>query len=691
MYVVTFYSYQGGAGRTTALVNVAADLVMRGRKVLLVDFDLAKPALSGFGPLRSDASHPGVVEFIAEYLHLNQPPALEEYVYQATIEEGTDRHVWVMPAGRRDDNYWEALARLDWQDLYAVREGFLFLEDLKAQWREKLQVDYVLIDAASGITDTTGVCTRQLPDDVLFLVVPDQDDLGGVERVMKEVFVESVAEGPRRIDIHLVTSKVPDLNGEEASGRFSLLEPENIDVMFELTAELPYDPALIQGRQVVMCRRPGSRLAQQYRQVANAIILGNCTQDREGAKAFLKELQLHPAWAVGEVSQGDTEEQWRWFDRTQRIEEIIKHFTAKCDENGSLLVDSVTARRNAEVLGQAASNLFLADNRVRAAEVLNVALDQSPDDPALLWQRASYRFKGGDRGFVEDLMNILGQPANQAPALPPADQTPASPLPRKPEEIRRLLQPRLMGLLAKSRLPGLDTQPLRHDVLPLETVSGIESYVVSAVRLLHKQAPERLEDALQRSRILNLSQADRDRLLLKEMPEPMYPDQGPEWLIRWKHFREVINRLGPAVQGASVPEVSDAFHLAMAYWAVGEEAEATRISQEALNSYLPFEWLQQQLDILGTTAEDIVLLQFLALLAFRADNLEIAKTLVFHLLGDLGEQFQGIKLFSFWRYRYVRFSKFRDDCRDLQQMIQQRIANVPISLPPFLSKSSSGM
>ena len=37
---ITFYSYKGGVGRTMALVNVAAELAKRGRKVLIVDFDL---------------------------------------------------------------------------------------------------------------------------------------------------------------------------------------------------------------------------------------------------------------------------------------------------------------------------------------------------------------------------------------------------------------------------------------------------------------------------------------------------------------------------------------------------------------------------------------------------------------------------------------------------------------------------
>ena len=75
MYTVTFYSYRGGVGRTTALVNVGIDLALRSRKVLLVDFDLEAPGLTSFAHLRpEDGTHPGLVEFIAEYLRSGKAP-----------------------------------------------------------------------------------------------------------------------------------------------------------------------------------------------------------------------------------------------------------------------------------------------------------------------------------------------------------------------------------------------------------------------------------------------------------------------------------------------------------------------------------------------------------------------------------------------------------------------------------------
>jgi hypothetical protein len=483
--------------------------------------------------------------------------------------------------------------------------------------------------------------------------------------------------------MHFVTSKVPDLDGDKLPGARqvgAILEPDwtigdtsRVDIMFELTAELPYDPVLMRERQIVMSSRPGSRLARQYRQLANAIVLENCTHDPEGALAFLKERGL----VVYNEEYGDPVD--RWFDDTQKLEQIIKTFTARRDEHGQLL-DPDTARRDAKVLGQVASCLYLADSRERAGEVVSDAVEQSPNDPVLLWQRASYRFKAGSRHFVDDLLNLLDR--EPQPDRPPQPD-------RHIEDALR--QMKLQVRLQQHRLPRLDTQPLRGDVLALESVSGIDTYVVSAVRLLRRQAPDRLEEALQKKRVRNLSQADRDRLLSEQIPESTYPDQKPEWLINWKHFPEVIARLEPVVRGAAEPNVESAFHLAMAYWAVGDEAKAMQVSQEAITPWLA-SGPQHLLNVFNTTAEHMVLLQMFALLAFRAGNLDLAEKIAVRLVGDLGERlFKGIRFFSCWRYHCVHFSLFREDCRDLLQMIRQRVGNCPVSPPPFLPKSLRGV
>ena len=52
MYITTFYSFKGGVGRSMALANAGVELARRGRKVLLVDFDLEAPGLDTFDCLK---------------------------------------------------------------------------------------------------------------------------------------------------------------------------------------------------------------------------------------------------------------------------------------------------------------------------------------------------------------------------------------------------------------------------------------------------------------------------------------------------------------------------------------------------------------------------------------------------------------------------------------------------------------
>ncbi len=46
MFIVSFYSYKGGVGRTATLLNTAWFMALRGRRIALLDLDLEAPRLS---------------------------------------------------------------------------------------------------------------------------------------------------------------------------------------------------------------------------------------------------------------------------------------------------------------------------------------------------------------------------------------------------------------------------------------------------------------------------------------------------------------------------------------------------------------------------------------------------------------------------------------------------------------------
>ena len=296
MYTITFYSFKGGVGRTMALVNVGMELVRRGRRVLLVDFDLEAPGLTTYSPLRNKVGHPGVVEFVTEYIRTRQSPDVSRFMYSIDLDAVGSRHnqrkarkpllgdgrLWVMPAGKGNAAYSEALAGINWNELYERQDGYLFFEDTKLQWKESIKPDYVLIDSRTGHTDVGGICTRQLADAVVLLFTPNEQNELGLRDVCHDIRAEEKANG-RSITMHLVMSNVSRLDDEVGILRRRVRRFLNTLQFPTLDGTLDrYESLMHLDQRVFVLDRPRSLLAKQYRSLVRNLILRN-PEDREGA------------------------------------------------------------------------------------------------------------------------------------------------------------------------------------------------------------------------------------------------------------------------------------------------------------------------------------------------------------------------------------------------------------------------
>src|SRR5215207_7288616 len=99
MHTVTFYSFKGGVGRTMALVNAAAELTLRHKRVLIVDFDLEAPGIQTYGPSSSGPEALGVVDYVSKYIETGIAPDVRDYV---SSYELNGRSIFLMGAGRQD-------------------------------------------------------------------------------------------------------------------------------------------------------------------------------------------------------------------------------------------------------------------------------------------------------------------------------------------------------------------------------------------------------------------------------------------------------------------------------------------------------------------------------------------------------------------------------------------------------------
>jgi MinD-like ATPase involved in chromosome partitioning or flagellar assembly len=299
MYTVTFYSFKGGVGRSMALVNAGAQLAKKGKKVLLVDFDLEAPGLTTFALNHPQAPVPGIVDYVHEYLQTGAAPLVTGYCYRCEQFENGGQ-IWIMPSGIADNAYSSHFNSINWLDLYEKKDGYLLFEELKLQWANELGVDYVLIDSRTGHSDVEGICTRQLPDAVCFFFFPNEQNLEGLKRVVSVVRREPIA-------MHFVASNTPNLDDEDGILRSALARFRSDLKYKSLAAEIHhYQSLTLLNQHVFSLTRPNSRLTKEYTRLVEAIVSENL-QDKDASLSRLRRMRKNlPAEGAAGFSASHT-------------------------------------------------------------------------------------------------------------------------------------------------------------------------------------------------------------------------------------------------------------------------------------------------------------------------------------------------------------------------------------------------
>lgn len=199
--VITFYSYKGGTGRTMSLANVAWLLALNNQRVLVVDWDLEAPGLHRFfHPFLDDAElnkTDGLLDLVvdlasmaAAQLEMVEQHELDVFDYIQMLHWPSDSgsgltwrdfgersRIDLLTAGRQGANYARKLAGFDWIRFYEKLHGRRLLRMAKRQMQEVY--DYILIDSRTGVSDTSGICTIELPDTlVICFTLNNQSILG---------------------------------------------------------------------------------------------------------------------------------------------------------------------------------------------------------------------------------------------------------------------------------------------------------------------------------------------------------------------------------------------------------------------------------------------------------------------------------------------------------------------------------
>jgi hypothetical protein len=229
--IITFYSYKGGTGRSMAVSNVAWILASNGCDVLLIDWDLEAPGLHRYlRPFLVDpelTSSPGVIDFVwdAARVNITPPdtpraesvapefppqdfPSLEDYAVGLDWDFHDNGSISFIPAGRQDENYAQRVNTFSWDNFYErLGGGKLLQAEIEAL---RKSYDYILIDSRTGVSDTSGICTVQLPDVLAVFFTLNWQSIKGAAAVASSVRAQRGVSFP----IYPVPTRIE--NGEQA-------------------------------------------------------------------------------------------------------------------------------------------------------------------------------------------------------------------------------------------------------------------------------------------------------------------------------------------------------------------------------------------------------------------------------------------------------------------------------------------
>jgi len=244
--ISTFFSYKGGVGRTMAVANVGFIGAMAGKRVLLMDWDLEAPGLAVYfrgitgheaaGDIRKakgvlnlfvdwrdrllGASTPENVASVFSSYQKGEPfkACAHPLLPKSRLPKGAKLDI--IGAGSKyvgsgEVPYAEALSQFHWPTFFGEFAGGAMLDALTA-WARR-NYDMILIDSRTGLADVAGICTMQLPDQVVLCFVLNRQNTEGVADIAASIRATRGEEVQIRLSPMRVSKDRPT---EEADARF---------------------------------------------------------------------------------------------------------------------------------------------------------------------------------------------------------------------------------------------------------------------------------------------------------------------------------------------------------------------------------------------------------------------------------------------------------------------------------------
>lgn len=220
---VVFYGLKGGVGRSTGLAMLAYRLARDGKRVLLIDFDLESPGLSGLLLPPDRVATYGLVDWFVEDAVGQGGEVQRDMVSISPLADNTQGSIRVAAAmGQGETSYLSKLARV-----YAdtpSQEGPQTFADrmlrITKLLEEQERPDIVLIDSRAGLHDVAAVAISSLASVALLFATDSQQNWQGYRQLFKHWQQRPAVLRQVRNRIVMVQALFPESDQLERSGRF---------------------------------------------------------------------------------------------------------------------------------------------------------------------------------------------------------------------------------------------------------------------------------------------------------------------------------------------------------------------------------------------------------------------------------------------------------------------------------------
>ena len=234
---LVFYGLKGGVGRSTALAMLAYRLARDGKRVLLIDFDLESPGLSGLLLPQDRVATYGLVDWFVEDAVGQGADVLGDMVSVSPLADNTHGSIRIAAAmGQGETGYLSKLARV-YVDTPS-KAGPQTFADRMARITKLLEAqekpDIVLIDSRAGLHDVAAVAISSLASVALLFATDSQQNWQGYRQLLNHWRQRPAVLRQVRDRIVMVQALFPESDQAERASRF-------VQGSWDVFRELIYD------------------------------------------------------------------------------------------------------------------------------------------------------------------------------------------------------------------------------------------------------------------------------------------------------------------------------------------------------------------------------------------------------------------------------------------------------------------